>query len=284
MRIDAHHHLWDLERRPQPWLTGAELDPIARTFRLAELLPLLDAHGIDATVLVQSSSSLDETRELLALARDSGGRVAGVVGWADLTSPELPGTLGALAALGPLVGIRHQVQDEADPGWLARADVRSGLAAVGAAGLVYDLLVTVDQLPVAIGTVRALPEVRFVLDHGAKPPIGGGGWEPWAASMTELSALPNVWCKLSGLVTEADWRRWRVADVLPYARHLLAAFGPDRLLFGSDWPVCTLAADYSSVVALAEAALSPLTPAARDAVLGRNAARLYALNLPPSGP
>ncbi|MFF7196249.1 amidohydrolase family protein [Streptomyces sp. NPDC008079] len=284
MRIDAHHHLWDLERRPQPWLTGAELDPIARTFRLAELLPLLDAHGIDATVLVQSSSSLDETRELLALARDSGGRVAGVVGWADLTSPELPGTLGALAALGPLVGIRHQVQDEADPGWLARADVRSGLAAVGAAGLVYDLLVTVDQLPAAIHTVRALPEVRFVLDHGAKPPVGGGGWEPWAASMTELSALPNVSCKLSGLVTEADWHRWRVADVLPYARHLLAAFGPDRLLFGSDWPVCTLAADYSSVVALAEAALSPLTPAARDAVLGRNAARLYALNLPPSGP
>ncbi|MBD0737554.1 amidohydrolase family protein [Streptomyces sp. CBMA29] len=281
MRIDAHHHLWDLERRPQPWLTGAELDPIARTFRLADLLPLLDAHGIDATVLVQSSSSLDETRELLALARDSGGRVAGVVGWADLTSPELPGTLAALAALGPLVGIRHQVQDEADPGWLARADVRSGLAAVGAAGLVYDLLVTVDQLPVAIDTVRALPEARFVLDHGAKPPVASGEREPWGALVTSLAALPNVWCKLSGLVTEADWGRWRVADVLPYARHLLAAFGPDRLLFGSDWPVCTLAADYSSVVALAESAAAPLTPADRDALFGRNAARLYGLDVAP---
>lgn len=279
MRIDAHHHLWDLGRRPQPWLTGPELDPIARTFRLQELLPLLDAHGIDATVLVQSSSSPDETRELLDIARGSAGRIAGVVGWADLTSPELPGVLASLAALGPLVGIRHQVQDEADAGWLARADVRSGLADVGAAGLVYDLLVTVDQLAVAVDTVRALPEVRFVLDHGAKPPVASGGWEPWAASITALSALPNVACKLSGLVTEADWRRGRPEDVLPYvlpyARHLLASFGPARLLFGSDWPVCTLAAGYSSVVALAEEAASSLTPAERVALFGENAARLY---------
>ncbi|MEU6851286.1 amidohydrolase family protein [Actinacidiphila alni] len=277
MRIDAHHHLWDLERRPQPWLTGAALDPIARTFRPADLLPELDEHGIDATVLVQSSSSLDETRELLALAAASGGRIAGVVGWADLTDPALPDVLASLAAAGPLVGIRHQVQDEADPDWLARADVVAGLAAVGAAGLVYDLLVTHDQLPAATATVRALPGTRFVLDHGAKPAIVAGGREPWAARVADLAALPNTACKLSGLITEADWERWRPADVLPYARHLLDSFGPGRLLFGSDWPVCTLAASYGEVLGLAEEAIAGLPAADRAAVLGGTAARVYGL-------
>ncbi len=183
-----------------------------------------------------------------------------------------------LASLdGPLVGIRHQVQDEPDPDWLARPDVRDGLRAVAAAGLVYDLLVTPRELAVAAATVRALPEVRFVLDHGAKPAIADGGWQPWADLVTELAALPNVTCKLSGLVTEADWAGWQPRDVLPYARHLLAAFGPERLLFGSDWPVCTLAGQYADVYALAEQAVAALAPAERDAVLGGNAARVYGL-------
>ncbi|MEV6008315.1 amidohydrolase family protein [Streptomyces sp. NPDC051976] len=275
MRIDAHHHLWDLDRRPQPWMTGPELDPIARTFRFADLVPHLDAHGIDATVLVQSSSSLDETRELLDIAGKSGGRIAGVVGWADLTDPALPEVLASLD--GPLAGIRHQVQDEADPRWLARPDVRAGLSAVAEAGLVYDLLVTPLHLPVAVETARALPGLRFVLDHGGKPPVAAGGWEPWAAHITELAALPHVSCKLSGLVTEADWQEWRPRDVLPYARHLLDAFGPDRLLFGSDWPVCTLAAQYTDVFALAEQAASGLGSEERDAVFGGNAAAVYGL-------
>ena len=283
MRIDAHHHLWDLGRRPQPWLHGAALDPINRTFRLPELAPLLTADGIDATVVVQSSGSLDETRELLDTARQSGGLIAGVVGWADLADPGLPEVLAALTGpvtgppAGPLVGIRHQVQDEPDPQWLARPAVRAGLRSVARAGLVYDLLVTPRELGCATATVRDLPELTFVLDHGGKPPIADGGWEPWATLITELAALPNVSCKLSGLITEADWPRWRPQDVLPYARHLLTAFGPDRVLFGSDWPVCTLAGPYGDVYALAEQAVAALDPAEQDAVLGGNAARVYGL-------
>ncbi|WP_329180472.1 amidohydrolase family protein [Streptomyces sp. NBC_01477] len=275
MRIDAHHHLWDLARRPQPWLTGAELDPIARTFELAELEPLLAEHGIDATVVVQSSSSLEETRELLATAAASGGRIAGVVGWADLTDPALGDVLASLT--GPLVAIRHQVQDESDPWWLARAGVRRGLATVAAAGLAYDLLVTPRELPAALETAAALPELRFVLDHAAKPPVASGGWEPWGAQLRRLAALPNVSCKLSGLVTEADWGRWKPGDVLPYARHALDVFGPSRVLFGSDWPVCTLAATYGAVLALAEEAVGGLSAAERSAVFGGNASRVYAL-------
>ncbi|MFI0941962.1 amidohydrolase family protein [Streptomyces sp. NPDC021020] len=274
-RIDAHHHLWDLDRRPQPWLTGPALDPIARTFAFPELEPLLDAHGLDATVVVQSSSSLDETRELLDAAAGSGGRIAGVVGWADLTDPALADVLASLA--GPLVGVRHQVQDEADPWWLARAGVRRGLATVAAAGLAYDLLVTPRELPAALDTVAALPELRFVLDHAAKPAVAGGGWEPWATQVAELAALPNVVCKLSGLVTEADWSGWEPADLLPYARHVLAVFGPDRVMFGSDWPVCTLAASYGDVLALAAEATAGLTPAESAAVFGGTATSVYAL-------
>ncbi|MGW5355829.1 amidohydrolase family protein [Streptomyces sp. NPDC004031] len=274
-RIDAHHHLWDLGRRPQPWMTGPELDPIARTFAFAELEPLLDAHGLDATVVVQSSSSLDETRELLDTAAGSGGRVAGVVGWADLTDPALADVLASLT--GPLVGIRHQVQDEADPWWLARAGVRRGLATVAAAGLTYDLLVTPRELPAALDTVAALPELRFVLDHAAKPPVASGGWEEWAPQIAALAALPNAVCKLSGLVTEADWSGWEPADLLPYARHVLAVFGPDRVMFGSDWPVCTLAASYGDVLALAAEATSDLSPAESAAVFGGTAAAVYGL-------
>lgn len=276
MRIDAHHHLWDLGRRPQPWLTGPALEPIARTFRLDELRPLLAEHRIDATVVVQSSASYDETRELLAVAAEPGSPVAAVVGWADLTDPGLPDVLAALGGR-PLAGIRHQVQDKPDPHWLTRPDVHAGLRAVAAAGLAYDLLVTPEQLPAAVAAARALPEVRFVLDHGAKPPIASVGWQPWAGLIAALAALPNVTCKLSGLVTEADWRGWRPRDVLPYARCLLDAFGPDRLMFGSDWPVATLAGRYADVYALAEQAVAHLGPDERAAVFGGTAARVYGL-------
>jgi len=283
-RIDAHHHLWDLSRRPQPWMDGPWADPIARTVTTADLLPHLDAHGIGATVVVQASSSYDETRELLALAGAS-DRIAGVVGWADLTDPELPAVLAALAA-GPggdrLVGLRHQVQDEPDPDWLGRPDVRRGLADAADAGLVYDLLVTPRELPAAIAAVRELPGARFVLDHAAKPPIASGERDPWTGLLTRLAALPNVDCKLSGLVTEADWETWKPEQVLPYARHVLDAFGPERVLFGSDWPVCELAATYADVVALADQATAGLTEAERTLVFGTNAARVYALDSPPS--
>jgi len=278
-RIDAHHHLWDLTRREQPWMDGAWAEPIRRTFTPDDLAPHLDAHGIDATVVVQSSSFVEETRELLALAGGS-DRIAGVVGWVDLTDPGVGEVLAELAA-GPggdrLVGVRHQVQDEPDPRWLDREDARRGLAAVADAGLVYDLLVTPRELPAAVDAVRELPRLRFVLDHAAKPPVASGERDPWAGQPAALAALPNVDCKLSGLVTEADWDGWKPEQVLPYAWHVLDAFGPGRVLFGSDWPVCVLAATYDEVVALADRATLRLGEDERAAVFGGNAARAYGL-------
>ncbi|WP_399093358.1 amidohydrolase family protein [Streptomyces sp. BBFR2] len=277
MRIDAHHHLWDLARHPQPWMTGPWADPLRRDHTLAELIPQLAAHRIDATVLVQSSSSTAETADLLAVAAGP-GPVRGVVGWADLTDPELPATLAGHPPA--LVGLRHQVQDEPDPDWLVRPDVLRGLRAVAAAGLVYDLLVTPRELPAALAAARAVPELAFVLDHAGKPAIGGGGDAGWAAALTALAALPHVNCKLSGLVTEAAPAHRRPDRLLPYARHVLDTFGPGRVLFGSDWPVCTLAADYATVHALAETATVHLTPAERAAVFGGTATRVYGLGEP----
>lgn len=277
MRIDAHHHLWDLNRRGQPWMDGPWADPIRRSYPLSDLTPHLSGHGIDATLVVQSSPSYEETAELLALAAGE-GPVAGVVGWADLCDPALDGVLAALPA--GLVGVRHQVQDEPDPDWLTRPGVLRGLGTLADAGLVYDLLVTSRELPAAHAAVRALPQLAFVLDHAAKPAVAKGDWQPWAAEITALAALPNVSCKLSGLVTEADWEAWRPQQILPYARHVLDAFGPARVMFGSDWPVCTLAAGYEDVVALAESATGQLTEEERAAVFGGTARRVYGVRAP----
>ena len=212
IRIDAHHHLWQLGTRPHAWLDGGEMAAIRRDFTLADLAPLTAAAGIDRMILVQVLPSPAETAEFLALAGEP-GPVAGVVGWADLTSDRVGEALDALRS-GPgsahLVGIRHLVQGEPDPRWLARPDVRRGLRTVAGAGLVYDLLTLPHQLPAAIDTVRALPGLTFVLDHLSKPPIAAGELHPWAALVRELAALPNVSCKLSGMVTEAG-PRWTVA-------------------------------------------------------------------------
>ena len=276
MRVDAHHHLWDLERRPQPWMDGPWAEPIRRTWTEDDLAPHLDAYGIDATVVVQACSSAAETAELLALAAQS-ARVAAVVGWTDLTALTEPGELPP-----GLAGVRHQVQDEPDPEWLCRPAVRRGLAVLAEAGLLYELLVTPRELPAALATVRALPALHFVLDHAAKPPVAAGEWQPWARLTSELAALPNVTCKLSGLVTEADRRGWTEGTVLPYARHALNAFGPDRVMYGSDWPVCQLAADYGQVHTLAERATDHLSPGERAAVFGGTAARVYGIASGPS--
>ncbi|MFE9428815.1 amidohydrolase family protein [Kitasatospora sp. NPDC006697] len=279
MRIDAHHHVWELARRPQDWLEEPEAAPIRRDFSLADLAPLAQAAGIARTVLVQVLPSLAETEEFLALAA-ADPLVAGVVGWVDLTAPGVAGTLAALrAGRGGelLTGVRHLVQGEADPAWLARPDVRRGLRAVGEAGLRYDLLVLPHQLPAAIDTVRALPEQAFVLDHLAKPPIASGELAPWAERLRELAAEPNVSCKLSGLVTEADRNRWTVADLRPYAEVVLDAFGPERVMFGSDWPVCLLAASYGEVIGAAEEMTDRLAEHERALVFGGTAARVYGL-------
>ena len=278
MIVDAHHHLWDPAARRHAWLDA--LPQLHRAFGIAEFSQLAAAHSVTASVLVQVLASAAETEEFLALA----GRtplLAGVVGWADLTDPGVAGELARLRQLPGgerLAGVRHLVQDEPDPDWLGRPDVRRGLRAVGDAGLVYDLLVRPGQLPAAIAAVRDLGDVRFVLDHGAKPDIAHGQAEPWSTLIGELASAPNVSCKLSGLVTEAGPGR-SPAQIAPYANQLLDCFGPDRLMFGSDWPVCTLAAGYGDVFGLAETLLARLSPAERDSVLAGTAARWYGLRL-----
>jgi L-fuconolactonase len=280
--VDAHHHLWDPGARDYPWMAGPELAPIRRPFGLDDLCRETAAAGVAHTVLVQTVSDVAETEEFLAVASASDGLVAGVVGWADLTAPDVADTLARLRA-GPggdrLVGLRHQVQDEPDPAWLARPDVRHGLRALADAGLAYDLLVLVPQLPLARAVVERLPDVRFVLDHAAKPAIAAGSVEPWASELAALARLPNVACKLSGLVTEARWDDWDADRIRPYADHVLAVFGPDRVMFGSDWPVCRLAASYAQVRELAGSLLDGLSPAERDAVWHSTAARTYGLAL-----
>ncbi|MEU6769611.1 amidohydrolase family protein [Streptomyces sp. NPDC046853] len=277
--VDSHHHVWDLSVRDQEWITGDALAPIRRTFSLADLLPDARAAGVAASVLVQTVMVADETPEFLALAQES-DFVAGVVGWTDLTRPEAADTLARLRQLPGgrhLVGIRHQVQGEPDPQWLLRPDVRRGLAAVGAAGLAYDLVVLPHQLPACVKAARDHPGLTFVLDHAGKPPIASGTLEPWAADIRSLAALPNTVCKLSGLVTEADPGTWTVDDLRPYADTVLEAFGPDRLMFGSDWPVCTLAATYAEVVDAARELTGSLSESERTAVFAGTATRVYRL-------
>jgi L-fuconolactonase len=277
IRVDAHHHVWDLSVRDQPWTH--EVPTLRRSFDIEELRPQLAASGIDATVVVQTVCVPDETPELLALAT-SDPTVRAVVGWVDLTAGDVAERLAELRALpgGPtLVGVRHQVQEEPDPLWLCRSDVRRGLAAVGATGLAFDLLVTPSQLDAAVATARDLPQVRFVLDHAGKPPIASGAIEPWGSALAALSAFPNVAVKLSGLVTEADSSAWSVEQLRPFAQRILSAFGPQRTMFGSDWPVCTLAASYGEVMHTADALSADLSETERAEVFGGTAARWYGM-------
>jgi L-fuconolactonase len=273
--VDAHHHIWDPDGHA--WLDS--FPSLRKRFGLDDLLAA--SAGVSASVLVQVLASTAETEEFLALAEQNGerrGRVAGVVGWADLTSPAIADELARLKELPggqSLVGIRHLVQDEPDPGWLR--GVRRGLRAVGAAGLRYDLLVRPAQLPAAVEVTGDLPEVGFVLDHGGKPEMWSGELEPWSGLIAGLASRPNVVCKFSGLVTEAG-PQWSAEQIAPYTDRLLGCFGSERLMFGSDWPVCTLAASYAEVVALARALLGAyLSETEMDAVFSGNATRFYGL-------
>ena len=280
MIIDAHHHVWDPTARQHDWL--AELPALQRRFGLDDFAEVSEAEQIGASVLVQVLAETGETEEFLALA-GRGNVVAAVVGWADLAGPDVATEIARLRGLpggDRLAGIRHLVQDEPDAGWLDRPEVRRGLRAAGAAGLCYDLLIHPGQLPAALRVTGDLDDVRFVLDHGGKPAIETGLVEPWARQVAELASRPNVTCKLSGLVTEAG-PGWEPAQIAPYAGWLLDCFGPGRLMFGSDWPVCTLAATYGQVVALARALVGGrLSPAETDAVFGQNAAGVYGLRPP----
>ena len=283
LTIDAHHHVWDLGVRSQDWITGPAMAPLNRSFTVAELEHEARAAGVSACVVVQTVTVAEETPELLALSADQ-QLLAGVVGWTDLTAPDVADTLAALRELPGgrnLVGIRHQVQSEADPNWLLRPDVLNGLHAVAQAGLAYDLVVLPSQLPAASVAAACVPELTFVLDHLGKPPIAAGEAEPWFSAVHRLAQLPNTVCKLSGMVTEADWRSWTTADLRPYADTVLAAFGPHRMMFGSDWPVCTLAAPYGDVLDVARLLTRQLSPSERQAVFATTAARTYHLASPP---
>ncbi|MET8765212.1 amidohydrolase family protein [Lentzea sp. NPDC004782] len=277
-RIDAHHHLWDLSARPQDWLDGPELRTIRRDFGPADLSAVTGPAGVDATVLVQVLNDIDETAEFLAVAGKS-DLIKGVVGWVDLTAPDVAEQLDRLRS-GPggerLAGIRHLVEPEPDPDWLMRPDVLAGLRAVRDAGLAYDLLTRPHQLPAALVAVRAVPDMVFVLDHLSKPDIAGGVLQPWATHLAALAAEPNVVAKVSGLVTEAG-PQWTVEDLRPCVEIALEAFGPDRLMAGTDWPVCLLAASYGEVFDAAARLFAGLSETERDQVFAGTAERVYRL-------
>jgi L-fuconolactonase len=278
-RVDAHHHVWDLTVREQPWITDA-MAPIRRTFGVDDLAPAAQAAGITATVVVQTVPDLNETVQLLDLAAAT-PLIAGVVGWVDLAGADVADQLDRLLAAPSgswLAGIRSIVQAEPDPAWLLRSAVLDGLREVASRGLTFDLLVRSDQLEAAADAASTVPEGRFVLDHLAKPGIAAQAWEPWATQLAELASCANVTAKLSGLVTEASWSDWTADDLRPYVDLALESFGPHRVLFGSDWPVCTLAAPYDEVVAVTEALIDGLDANGREAVLGGNAARVYRLD------
>ena len=278
-RVDAHHHVWDLSVRDQAWLAGEPFAPIRRSFGVGDLRPHAAAAGVAATVLVQTVALPEETPEMLrtAAAEDL---VAAVTGWVDLTAPSVEDDLAALrGGIGGsyLRAVRHLVQDEPDPDWLDRLDVRRGLKAVADAGLGYELLVKPPQLPAALRVVTELPEVEFVLDHCAKPYIADGVLRPWADQLRELAGHENITCKLSGLVTEADWAAWTPEHLRPYVDVVVDAFGPDRLMFGSDWPVCLLAASYECWVAAVDELIAHLGASERAAITGGTAHRFYGI-------
>jgi predicted TIM-barrel fold metal-dependent hydrolase len=269
--IDAHHHLWDPADRPYPWMDDS-VAPIRRRFDVSDLLAATAGTPVTRTVVVQAVHDAGETAWLLAQPEP----VAGVVGWVDLTAPDVPERLASTTS-GPggdrLVGIRHQAQDEPDPGWLARPEVVRGVRAVAEAGLVFDLLVREREHDAALVLVDAVPDATFVLDHAGKPSIESGD-PSWPDRMRDFAARPNVVCKVSGLLTEAG-ADWRDRPVARYARDVVEHFGPDRSMFGSDWPVSTLAADYAEVLRSTTDALADLSPAEHDAVLRGTAERIY---------
>ena len=289
--VDAHHHVWDLSVRDQPWLAQAELAPLRRNFVLSDLKPEAVAQGVTATVLVQTVTEPGETPEMLALAAAE-DLVAGVVGWVDL---QAPGVGDAVAALRQrpggdlLVGIRHPLLTEPDPGWLARPAVLRGLAAVAAAGLVFDVVAEPRQLAAAVTAAAATPELTFVLDHLGNPDVCAGVGEVWASAVRAFAALPNTVAKLSGILAEpacgpavpddaagrADGTQ--AGHIRPFYEIALSGFGPGRLMFGSDWPVSTLTASYAEVHAAARSLTADLSQAELAAVFRDTAVRAYGL-------
>ena len=270
--IDAHHHFWRVERGDYFWMTP-EVQPIIRDFGPDDLKPYLDRHGIERTILVQAAATEAETAFMLDLARAS-PFVAGVVGWTEFAAPDAPAAIARMAQDPLLVGLRPMVQDIPDDDWLVRPDLAPAFRALVSHGLVYDALPKPRHLSRLLVVLDRHPDLPVVVDHGAKPFIRDKRLDPWRADMAAIAARPNTVCKLSGLATEAA-ADWTLDDLRPYADHLLATFGPDRLLWGSDWPVVNLAGGYDRWREAALQLIGGLSETERAAVLGGNAARVY---------
>lgn len=276
IRIDAHQHFWHYDPVRDTWITE-DMSVLQRAFLPAELEKHLTENEIDGSVAVQADQSERETEFLLQLA-ESHQFILGVIGWVDLRAADLSKRLEHFVRFERLRGVRHIAQSEPED-FLTRTDVVRGVGLLHEFGLTYDILVYPHQLPAAISLVDQSPDQSFVVDHIAKPQIRDGEMEPWATHMRELASFPNVWCKVSGLVTEADWAEWRADDIRPYLDIVFEAFGPDRLMFGSDWPVCLLAASYREVVELIDEHTATLPSDAREALFGGTAQRFYGLHV-----
>ncbi len=274
MRIDSHQHFWRYAPEQYPWIQPDW--PLRRDFLPAELEPLLAATGLDGCIAVQARQSLAESRWLLELAEES-PIIKGVVGWVDLRSPEVSKQLETFAPHPKFVGVRHVVQDEPDDNFLLGAEFQRGLASLKSFGLTYDLLVFPKQLPAAIKLVEMFPDQPFVLDHLAKPHLKDGRLDPWREHIEMLASFPNCCCKVSGLVTEADWKNWQPTDFAPYLDVVVNSFGVDRLMYGSDWPVCLLAGNYERVHGLAAAFAKQFSKGDQAKFFGGNAAKFYAV-------
>lgn len=275
-RIDAHVHFWRYDAAEYDWIDES-LAPLRRDWLPADAAVQMRAAGFDRCIAVQARQTLEETRWLLALA-DEYAYIAGVVGWVDLQAPDVDAQLETIAAHPRLVGVRHVVQAE-PAGFLSRPAFRRGIARLEHFGLAYDILVYARQLPAAIDFAEAFPGQRLVLDHLGKPDIRAGGFDTWRRDLDRLAERPNVFAKISGLVTEADWSSWTPPVLIAYVHAALDAFGADRLMMGSDWPVCTVAGSYREVMDVVSTALDGRSDSEREAVLGGTARRFWNLSL-----
>ncbi|MEZ4964070.1 MAG: amidohydrolase family protein [Saprospiraceae bacterium] len=274
-RIDAHQHFWRYQPARDTWITPG-MSAIARDFLPADLEPLLAAQQMDGCIAVQADMSPEETAFLLGLANEH-AFIKGVVGWIDLRSPTLSDELETYAAEPRLLGFRHILQAEPE-GFMSSDGFVRGVSKLAEQDYSYDILINHHQLQETIRFIDRLPEMRLVIDHIAKPDIRSGQQKGWAEVLRTIAGFPHVHIKLSGLITEADWRHWRVEEILPYTDLVLECFGPDRILFGSDWPVCLLAGSYARVIGLAQTCIAGLSELDRAKIMGENAIRFYKLN------
>jgi L-fuconolactonase len=275
MHVDAHQHFWRYSPAEYEWIDDS-MAVLRHNFLPDNLKPELESNDFHGSVAVQARQTLEETRWLLELVERSSW-ILGVVGWVDLRSPDVRSQLKTLAQHSKLVGIRHIVQSEPDDRFLLQPEFMRGISTLEEFNLAYDILIYTRHLPVAAEFVECFPRQRFVLDHLAKPPIKTGNIDSWAQGISRLAAFPNVFCKLSGLVTEADWRHWQPEQIIPFLDVAFESFGPDRLMIGSDWPVCLVAASYAKVVEVVKSYLRQNKPECLDRVLGGNAQRFWRL-------